>query len=155
MLDEFQDGFGPELKGAMDGPVVARDDEGEVAIFARQAQAIRQRLDERNAAFLVPPMARPLLARRGALAEIVHQGGEPDLGLGTQACGLVEHHQDMHPRIDLRVPLHRLRYAEQRVDFRIYRLQRAAGAQYVEKFAALLFAQSFFGFLPYSLRYPR
>jgi len=54
---------------------VARYDEAEVAIFARQPQPIRQGLDERNAALLVSAVARPLLRRRRALAEIVHQRG--------------------------------------------------------------------------------
>jgi hypothetical protein len=82
-LHEFQDGLWPEFKGAVHDTVVAGDNDGEITIITRQAQALRHRLDERYAAFLVSTVARPFRARRRALAEIMHQRGEPHLRFGT------------------------------------------------------------------------
>jgi len=125
------------------------------AILARQAQTRAERFEQRHTAFLVSSVARPLRARCRALAEIVHQRGEPNFGFGTQQSGLVEHHQGMQSGIDLRVPPRGLRHAEQRVDLRIYRLQRAALAQHPEELARFGFTQGLLGLLPYPLGHQR
>ena len=71
-----------------------------------------------SAALLVATMPRPLGGRRRALAEVVDQCREADLGVAAQQRRLIQHHERVHAGVDLRVPLRRLRYAEQRVDLR-------------------------------------
>ena len=128
--------------------VITRHDDAELAKFGRQLQPIAQGFDERDAALLMSFVAGPFLMRRRRLAEIVHQRRKAHLHIGAQVHGLVEHHQGVHARVDFRVPLFRLRHAEQRVDFRIHDLQRAAVAQHLKKYTGAGLAQRLFGFLP-------
>ena len=111
-LHEFHHRLGLEFEGAVHDTVVARDDRAEVAVISRQAQAPGHRLDESDAAFLVSRVARPLLARRRALAEIMHQRGESNLRFRGQQSRLIEHHQRVQAGVDFRVPLLGLRHAE-------------------------------------------
>src|SRR3984957_12440717 len=83
-LHELENSLGLKFECAVHDAVVARDDDREVAIITRQAQALGQRFDQSNAALLVATMARPLLARRRTLAEIMHQSRKPNLRFAAQ-----------------------------------------------------------------------
>ena len=153
VLEEFQDGLRPQFEGAMDDAVIARHDDAEFAIFRRQAQPVRQRFDECDAALLVAAMARPLFRRCRSLAQIVDQSREPHARVVAQQGGLVEHHQGVHAGIDFRVPLRRLRHTEQCVDLGIDALQGAAFAQHPEELAGAALPQCLFGLLPHPFGY--
>ncbi len=61
----------------------------------------------------------------------------------------------VHARVDLRMPLRRLRHAEQRVDLGIDALERAAVAQHREERARRRFAQRLLGLLPHAFGHQR
>jgi hypothetical protein len=64
--------------------VPARGEDGEVAVVGGHAQSRRHLGGEAGAGFLVADVARPLRARRAALAEVVHQRRKADARLGGQ-----------------------------------------------------------------------
>ena len=116
--EQVYDGAGAEFQGAVGLAVEACGDGGEVAVFARAAQAAAELFDEVGTAVFVAVVAGEDVCRGGAFAEVVDQGGKADNGRWAEGGGLFEYHQDVYAGVDFAVVLFRLGDAEQLVQFR-------------------------------------
>ena len=133
--------------------MIAGHETRQFGVVARAAQPRADALHQLLAARLVAMMTGPLLARRGALAEVVGQRGEAYPGVLAQARGGVEHHHGMHAGVDLGMPAFRLRHPPQAVQLGQDARQRAAGAQHLEEHRGALRAQRPDHLLPHPLRH--
>ena len=75
-------------------------------------------------------MARPVLRRRRALSEVVHQCGKANRQRIIFLRGVVDHQHDMDAGIDFRMMQRRLRHAPQRIELGHEMRQRPACAQH-------------------------
>ncbi|MNZ75431.1 hypothetical protein D3C78_939080 [compost metagenome] len=94
---------------------------------------------------------RPFLAARAALAEVVHQAGPAHRQRLVVFRALAQYVEDVHAGIHFRMVRSRLRYAEQRIDFRQQHRQRATVAQHLEEHVRTRFHQRAGDFLPAAL----
>src|SRR2546429_5210640 len=76
VLEQRQDRCRLELRGAVHQRMVTRGEDRELAIGVRNLEPRAERLDQRHAGGLVPVMARPALARRARLAEVMGESRE-------------------------------------------------------------------------------
>ena len=100
-------------------------------------------------------VARPLLLRRGALAQIVYQRGEANPCIGTQPGRLLQHHHGVQAAVLFRVVVFRLRHTEELLQLREDARQGAAVAQHFKKTHRALFTQGVFRLLPHPFRHQR
>ena len=100
-----------------------------VAVFARHylgqffamhwhAPALAQAAQQFDAAFLVSYVARQFVDGGRALAQVVTQRGKAHFQRCICLGGFIQHHFQMHARVDFRMVLGRLRHAVQTVNFR-------------------------------------
>ena len=89
----------------------------QLAQVIRHAQPRAQPLDQRDARVFVSGVRGQDVGGCHRLAEIVHQHGEAHRHAAAELDGLAQRQKLMHAGVDLRMPLRRLRHAEQRVHF--------------------------------------
>ncbi|CRI63107.1 hypothetical protein THIOKS11160003 [Thiocapsa sp. KS1] len=151
-FQEIEDGRRAQLVDLVDEAVIARRDTGELAKADGDAQTLADGLEQIDAAFLVPPMARQDLGRRGAFAQVVTECGKPHAQIRGQPRGHVDHQHDMNAGVDLRMPLRRLGYAPEAIDLGEQPHQCAALAQHLEEPRGSILAKRARQLLPDPLR---
>ena len=93
-------------------------------------------------------VARQFVDGGRALAQVVTQRGKAHFQRCICLGGFIQHHFQMHARVDFRMVLRRLRHAVQTVNFRQQHFQRAAVAQHLQHARRPRCQQTFGQFLP-------
>ena len=135
----------------MDVAVLAGDHLGQLAAVVGHAQALRHLPRQGDAAGLVGEVARPLRARRRALAQVVHQAGPAHRQRSLQPRRLLQHQHLVYPGVDLGVVGLGLRHAPQTVHLGQQAPQRAAVAQDLDHALRLGLHQAARQLLPHAL----
>ncbi len=151
VLQEFQDRGRSQLESAVSEAMPPRRQLREMPEVRGNAQALGKTPDERGAALLVADVPWPELGRSRGLAEVVHQGCEPDPRAVGQSCCLAHDVKHVFARIHFRVPALGLRDAPQGVDLRIDPGQRPARAQDLQEGIRPRLAEGPVRFLPHPL----
>ena len=94
------------------------NDYGEITSGFWHWQTLCHLANEFAAANLVSWMAGQLVCWCRPLAQVMSECGKTNRKILAECFGLLENHQRVHARINFRVPLFRLWYAEQGVNFR-------------------------------------
>jgi len=147
-LEQLEQRPRAQLERAMHLRVMTGREQRKIAMLAGNPQTARERLDRRDARLLVSMVARPVLARRERLAEIVREHGEAHGRRFAQSRRAPQREHRVHARVDLRMPALGLRHAEKGVDLGKDDRERTAVAQHLEIDIRPALSERPLGFLP-------
>ena len=133
--------------------VLARHHLGQFGAGNGHAQALSDPAQELHAACLMADMARQQRGRRGGLTQVMHQTSPAHVQRCCYCGGLLQHHHQVHTRVNFRVVFSALRHTPQGIDIRQQHLQSTACAQNIHHARGVRLHQTGRQFSPHPLRH--
>ncbi len=116
-------------------------------------EPLGERLNERHPGLLMPPVTgKDRLGRQG-LAQVVSQRGVTHRSRRANTRRVAQREHDVHPSVDLRMPLGRLGHSKQRIDLGKDHTQRITAAKHLKVHVRPSLTERAFSLLPDALGY--
>ena len=150
-LQQPQHSRSAQRSAAVDIAVLTRHHLGQLGAGKGYTQALPDLAQELHTAPFMTDMARQQGRRRQSLPQVVHQASPPHFKRCRDKSGLLQHHHQVHARINFRMVFNALRHAPQGVHFRQQHPQGTAGAQNVQHARGMRLHQTGGQFSPHAL----